>query len=848
MVRPSSDRLALLHKMLAERGIESPVDRMIPKRPDDAEIPLSSAQHRLWFLEQFDPGTSLYNDALTVRIVSKTFRVDYFQEAFEEIVDRHEPLRTSFQLEGTRPVQRVNERVRIPFRIEDIRHYPDVRGTLEQMILDDVREPFLLDEAPLFNVILFHIDDDEWIFSLTTHHIISDAVSYGIIYDELGAIYEARLHGKSHTLEPVRLQYADFATWEQTELEQTNFDEKLVFWKEYLGGELPRLDWPTKDVDAANNGGCFRFKLSSSLHKALDEFSRRERLTSNQLLLASYFALLHTLGKNTDLRIGIPSSARNRSELQELLGFFVRTVILRLALPDEMSFQELVQRLRETTQEVSKHEDVPFEQVVQALRSEGHNEPAPLIQAWFAHMKGLVRAPQLPGAKTSYEIVDAKNARFELSLILDESAAGISGFFEYDTDLFTEDTIVQLAERYKKILHTVVERPAMKLNELQGSLEDLVPEAVNETEPQAEVESGGRKRLSLTKRRAVGSGTRPVTAASSQSGQEDWVEVEPLLPNKAIPMVIRPKLNGLNLIEWTRNNSEYVENLLWEHRALLFRGFEPCGIQGFQGFVEAASEGERLEYKDRSTPRSSYGHRIYNATVYPPDQSIRMHNEGTYWAAWAKKIFFAAITSAAVGGETPIGDVHKVYKWIDPKIRREFEEKGVLYVRNYNNGLGLSWQEVFQTKDPKEVERYCNDNDIEYEWKGGDRLRTRQRRPAIRTHHLTGESLWFNHAAFFHVSALEPALQNMFLAELGEEELPYNTYFGDGSEIFPEVISHILTCYDREKIVFPWEDGDVALYDNMRIAHGRQPFEGERLTLVAMAEMYRDSEEMRQTG
>ena len=213
MVRLSSDRLALLHKLLAERGIESPADRKIPTRPEDAEIPLSSAQQRLWFLEQFDPGTSLYNDTLTVRIVSKTFRPDLFQQAFEYVVERHELLRTSFHLEGTTPVQRVNETVRIPFRLEDIRHYPDIRGTLEQMILDDVREPFLLDEAPLFNVILFRVDDDEWVFSLATHHIISDAVSYGIIYDELGAVYETLLMSKTPSLEPVELQFADYAHW-----------------------------------------------------------------------------------------------------------------------------------------------------------------------------------------------------------------------------------------------------------------------------------------------------------------------------------------------------------------------------------------------------------------------------------------------------------------------------------------------------------------------------------------------------------------------------------------------------------------------------------------------------------
>jgi len=854
MVRPSTDRLALLHKMLTEHGIDSSADQTIKRRPEEIDAPLSSAQQRLWFLEQFDPGTSLYNDALTVRIRSDHFDVDVFRRAFEVVVARHESLRTSFILEGTRPVQHVDEKVRIPFRLEDIRHYPDVRGTMEEIIVDDVREPFLLDEAPLFNAILFRLDDDEWVFSLTMHHIISDAVSYGIIYSEISVAYESLLQGKSPVLEPLPLQFADYATWESSALKETDFGDKIAYWKNYLGGTLPAMDWPVRNVEPANAGSFLRFEFPLSLHKAIEDFSRSAQLTSNQVLLACYFALLHTLGDNKDLRVGVPSSARNRSELQNLVGFFVRTVILRLELSPEMSFQDLVTRLRETSLDVSQYEDVPFEQVVQALRSEQPSGTAPLIQAWFAHMKGLVKAPQIAGAETTYEIVDAKNARFELSLILDESDSGISGIFEYDVELFSAEMVSELIDRFKAIVQQVVGRPAVTLKELRANLGDLaepstVPSVLRETA--TGTYGSGRKKLSLTKTHAFAPAPSNVASTSTgatSSGQEDWVDVEPLLPNESIPMVVRPKLNGLNLMEWARNNSRYVEDLLWEHRALLFRGFDSGGIEGFQGFVEAASEGERLEYKDRSTPRSSYGHRIYNATVYPQDQSIRLHNEGSYWTAWPKKIFFSAVTPAAVGGETPIGDVQNVFEWIDPKIRREFEAKGILYVRNYNNGMGLTWQEVFQTQEHAEVERYCRDNDIEFEWKEGDKLRTRQCRPAIRKHHMTGESLWFNHAAFFHVSALEPAMRDMFLSELGEDDLPYNTYFGDGAEIFPEVIAHILTCYERAKVVFPWEEGDVALYDNMRIAHGRQPFQGERLTLVAMAEIHRDSKDLRQTG
>ncbi len=323
--------------------------------------------------------------------------------------------------------------------------------------------------------------------------------------------------------------------------------------------------------------------------------------------------------------------------------------------------------------------------------------------------------------------------------------------------------------------------------------------------------------------------------ASSPHG---WVEVRPMFPDRRIPTVVEPKVEGLGLANWTDGNAAFVERLLEQHDALLFRNFRNDGQAGFEGFVDACSSGERLAYTDRSTPRNTYGDRIYDATVYPADQRINLHNEGTYWLTWARKIFFCCITNAQTGGETPIGDVQAVYERIDPAIRREFEQRGVLYVRNYNHGFGLTWQNVFQTEERAEVEAYCRENRIDYEWKGGDRLRTRQRRPAVRRHPRTGAPLWFNHAAFFHVSALEPAMQAMLLEQLGEDDLPYNTYYGDGVPIDPTAVRHILDAYEAEKVVFRWQEGDVAVYDNMRIAHAREPYSGERLTLVALTEPY----------
>lgn len=312
------------------------------------------------------------------------------------------------------------------------------------------------------------------------------------------------------------------------------------------------------------------------------------------------------------------------------------------------------------------------------------------------------------------------------------------------------------------------------------------------------------------------------------------VTCEPL--DGGAPAVVCPRTADLTAAAWAAAAQELVADWFARHRALLFRGFAISEIGAFQDLVEATSVGEPLEYKDRSTPRPKVGDGVYVSTVYPAERTIALHNEGTYWTRFPKKIYFGALQVAETGGETPIADVRRVLGHLPTAVRERFADSGVLYVRNYNDGLGLPWQEVFQTGSRAEVEAYCRSHDIDWEWKDGDRLRTRQRRPALRRHPETGEEIWFNHAAFFHVSSLEPELRRTLLADLGEEGLPYNTYYGDGSTIEEEVVESIRDAYRRETVVFPWHPGDVLLLDNLCFAHGRRPYQGERQVVVAMME------------
>jgi alpha-ketoglutarate-dependent taurine dioxygenase len=313
------------------------------------------------------------------------------------------------------------------------------------------------------------------------------------------------------------------------------------------------------------------------------------------------------------------------------------------------------------------------------------------------------------------------------------------------------------------------------------------------------------------------------------------------LPGLPIPLVVRPAMEGVDLVAWATSNQDFIQQNLQTYRAILFRGFQVPTPAYFESFVTGTSNGPLLEYKDRSTPRYEVGERVYVSTIYPADQRINLHNEGTYWMNWPLKIYFCCMQASETGGETPIADIRSVCKRIDLEIAEEFCRKKVMYVRNYNPGVGLTWQDAFQARTHEAVEEYAAKNRIQVEWKDDGRLLTRQVRPAVRTHPQTGEQVWFNHAAFFHVSSLDPVVREALLNSFGEDGLPYNTYYGDGTRIDPGVVAHIREAYAAETLKFPWQNSDILMLDNMSVAHAREPYTGERKVIVGMTEAQSDS-------
>jgi len=301
-----------------------------------------------------------------------------------------------------------------------------------------------------------------------------------------------------------------------------------------------------------------------------------------------------------------------------------------------------------------------------------------------------------------------------------------------------------------------------------------------------------------------------------------------------LPLVCTAQSPGQVLGEWIQANREELAALLLEHGALLFRGFAVGTSAAFEQCIVAGS-GASLEYRFRASPRTTVAGNIYTSTDYPSDQWIFPHNEHSYSPVFPLHLYFYCDQPSATGGETPFGDTRLLLERIDPQVRDEFIRKRVLYVRNYGDGMGLPWQTVFQTEDRAEVEAYCARIGITPEWKPGNRLRTRQQGPAVVRHPRTGETVWFNHATFFNALTLPESIRDSLLAKFEPQDLPQNTYFGDGSPIPEDYIRHLQQLYREVMVEFPWQRGDVVVLDNIFTIHARNGYSGPRKILTAMA-------------
>jgi amino acid adenylation domain-containing protein len=804
------------------QSVQTPPLLPIPRL---GEIPLSFAQVRLWFLDQLQLNNAFYNIPIASRI-SGQLNVAALQSSLNEIIRRHEVLRTNFVTRKGQPIQVIASNLNLKLEIVDLLHLPESEreAQMQQLVNIEALRPFDLEREPLLRVTLLRLSDAEHVFMLTAHHIIFDGWSQGVLYKELATLYEGFCHGKFPILPELPIQYADFTIWQRQWLTSEVLAEQLSYWKKQLAGAQLGLDLKKIAGNSASALTCentvYSFIISASVSEQLRILSRQEGATLFITLLSAFVTLLHRYTEQNDIVVGTDIASRNRAELEPLIGFFVNLLVLRTDLSGNPSFRELLLRVREVTLGAYAHQDLPFAKLVELLQPDRTSDHTPLFQVLFVLQNVPIAALKLSELTISPVPIKTGKAKFDLVLFMEETEQGIIGLWKYNTELFHPDAIAQMSERFETLLSNIVKNPETQIDVL---------EMFSETEKQKQiVQQTKREKASFNKFKTI----KPKVVSLSQ---QPLIKTSFLQPEQSLPLVIEPDSDKIDLGDWAASNREFIETNLLKQGAILFRGFNINSASEFEAVANAIYPNLFGEYGD--LPREGVKGKVYGSTPYPQDKAILFHNESSHLHNWPLKIWFFCVQPAQEGGETPIFDCRKVYQLLNPKLREKFEQKQLMYVRNYNEGLDVSWQDFFHTTSKAEVENYCHQAGIDFEWLENDGLKTRKIRPAVTKHPKTGELVFFNQIQLHHISCLEPAVRQSLLSVFGEDKLPRNVYYGDGTPIEDSVMAELAAVYQENKISFTWQQTDILMLDNMLTAHGRNPYVGSRKIVVAMGEL-----------
>ncbi len=502
------------------------------------------------------------------------------------------------------------------------------------------------------------------------------------------------------------------------------------------------------------------------------------------------------------------------------MGFFVNLLPLRSDLGGNPTFLELLAQVRQTALEAYAHQDLPFEKIVEALKLKRELGGTPLVQALLVLQNVPTPSMELPGLEVSLLEFENEGARFDLGLFMEDAEEGMTGLWKYSADLFDASTIAVLSDRFVTLLGNVVAHPEATLSALEIQSHIEKESVMIESTQRAESKF---KRFKNTKPKAV------------QLAQRTLVKRNYLLQDQTLPLVLQPAVDDVDLAAWSQDNRALVEQELLVHGAILFRGFRLTGAEDFEQVAQALCPALFGEYGD--LPREKAGRHLYGSTPYPSDKTILFHNESSHLHRWPLKQSFFCVQAAQEGGETPIVDCRTMCERLRPELREKFQERGLMYVRNFTPGFDVSWQDFFHTEDKAVVEQTCRQHGVEWEWTSDGGLRTKQVCPAIIKHPKTGDWVFFNQIQLHHISYLEPAVRNSLIEVLGMERVPRNVYFGDGSPIEDESAAEIGMLYEQTSIRFSWQNEDLLMLDNMLVAHARLPFVGPRKIVVAMGEM-----------
>ncbi len=466
----SSKQQDLLKLLLEQEGLDILQLPITPQKRDSNSFPASFAQQRLWFLAQLEPNSSSYNIPSALRLVGQ-LDVVALESSLNEILRRHEALRTTFQVVDGEPRQVITSYRPTGLTVESLQACPanERDAHAQQLASEEAQRPFDLARGPLVRFRLLQLGQEDHVLLLTMHHTVSDGWSMGVLVRELRTLYEVFLAGKPSLLPELPIQYADYAIWQRQWLQGQVLESQLDYWKRQLAGSPPLLELPTDRARPAVQsfrGTHHEFVLPGPLSVSLGALSRQEDVTLFMTLLAAFDVLLHRYTGQDDVLVGSPIANRNRAEIEELIGFFVNTLVLRVDLSGNPTFRELLGRVRRVTLEAYDHQDMPFERLVEELQPTRDLSHNPLFQVLFQ----LQNAPggdwELPGLRVGRLEIELGMSPFDWAVSFWEEPDGLSGLVEYNTDLFDATTITRMTAHYQTLLESIVANPDRPIADL----------------------------------------------------------------------------------------------------------------------------------------------------------------------------------------------------------------------------------------------------------------------------------------------------------------------------------------------------------------------------------------------
>jgi amino acid adenylation domain-containing protein len=445
------------------RGQAAPAAPAIAKVSRDGELMLSFAQQRLWFLDQLEPGSNAYNIPAAVRLHGE-LNAKALEQSLGEIIRRHEALRTTFAVAAGEPVQVINEAGPYHLPIGDFSDLPEAERESKWRMLagEEARQAFDLQSGPLLRARLLRLGAADHVLMYTMHHIISDGWSMGVLIRELTTLYEAYAKGEEPALAELSIQYADYAQWQRQWLQGEVLEQQLNYWKQQLAGAPPLLELPTdfpRPAIQSSRGAHLPLSISPELTASLTELSRQSGVTLFMTLLAAFQTLLYRYSTQQDILVSTGIANRTRAETEPLIGFFVNTIVLRTDFSDNPSFTQLLARVREVTLGAYAHQDVPFELVVEALEPERDPRYTPVFQVMFVLQNAPRSTVTSGGLKVDVVTAESGTAKFDLTMFVQERAEQLDVVLEYNTDLFTSESVRQMLESWEMLLSAIVKEP-----------------------------------------------------------------------------------------------------------------------------------------------------------------------------------------------------------------------------------------------------------------------------------------------------------------------------------------------------------------------------------------------------